>query len=181
MMTLVDQTLPAVRSHRRSAGIAACGLLAMLSAAGFSGCSRQEAQFSHREEYSELIPEAQSYVSQVLDKHFGSPTDIVAWERLPLKLHAAVGTVTGEPTSDHITLAFTQKNLPLDPGLPVTWLSGDLVQKSEGARLQAVNEAGMVTFESALSALPAEGDRVAVGPGQVLKYGRVLYAEHCVH
>ncbi len=28
---------------------------------------------------------------------------------------------------------------------------------------------------------PAAGDRLAVGPGEVLKFGRKLYAEHCVH
>lgn len=167
---------------RKPAQTSLCGVLALLTAIGVSGCARQEAQFSHRADYAELIPEAQNYVAQVLDKHFGTPTQIVAWERLPLKLHAAVGTVSGKSTSDEVTVNFTQKNLPLKAGMGVTWLSGNLVGHSAGGDwLRAVDDSGRLTFENALSALPAEGDRVAVGAGDVLRYGRVLYAEHCLH
>src|ERR1041384_135785 len=66
---------------------------ALMAAAVFSGCVRHDAEFSHRKEYEELMPEGQEYVGKVLNTYFGKPTKIVAWEKLPLKLHAATGNV----------------------------------------------------------------------------------------
>jgi len=148
-----------------------------------TGCVRHDAEFSHRDEYKELMPEGQEYVHKVLDTYFGKPTRIVAWEKLPLKLHAAVGTVGEGATSLAVPVSFTQQNLPLRPELEAAWLSGKLFQKNDKPDLiEAIGEAGNVMFpDPGLAQLPAVGDRVAIGPGEVLKFGRVLYAEHCLH
>jgi mono/diheme cytochrome c family protein len=158
-------------------------LSSALAVVAASGCVRHDAEFSHRKEYDELIPEAQEYVQKVLGAYFGTPTEIVAWEKLPLKLHAATGAIGEGATALAVPVAFTQENLPLEPGLEVTWLSGNLMQKSNApAFIEAIGEDGKVMFaDPGLSQLPAAGDRVAIGPGEVLKKGRMLYAEHCVH
>lgn len=157
--------------------------VALLGVAVLTGCVRNDAQFSHRKEYDELIPEAQEYVHKTLDAHFGKPTQIVAWEKLPLKLHAAQGTVGQAATATMVPVAFTQENLPLAPGLEAAWLSGKLLQKQgDGDFIEAIGEEHALMFsDPGLGQLPATGDRVAVGPGEVLKYGRKLYAEHCLH
>ncbi|QDT56730.1 Cytochrome c [Caulifigura coniformis] len=162
-------------------GALTAGLLAMVALT--SGCVRHDAEFSHREEYNELIPEGQEYVHKVLGTYFGKPTRIVAWEKLPLKLHAAVGTVGEGATSLSVPVNFTQENLPLRPELEAAWLSGNLFQKNDTpALIEAIGENGSVMFpDPGLAQLPAAGDRVAIGPGEVLKFGRVLYAEHCLH
>jgi mono/diheme cytochrome c family protein len=180
MSELRTETQSAAPAKRRT-------LAAMLSSAlvlaAVSGCVRHDAEFSHRKEYDELIPEAQQYVHKVLETYFGKPTEIVAWEKLPLKLHAATGTVGEGATALALPVTFTQENLPLEPGLEAAWLSGKLMQKSDVPDLiKAIGEDGKVMFaDPGLPQLPAAGDRVAIGPGEVLKQGRMLYAEHCVH
>jgi len=156
---------------------------ALVAVSVSSGCVRHDAEFSTRKEYDELMPEAQEYVHKVLDSYFGQPTRIVAWEKLPLQLHAATGTVGEGATALAVPVNFTRENLPLRPGLEAAWLSGALLQKSDHADLiEAIGEDGKVMFsDPGLAQLPAPGDRVAIGPGEVLKQGRVLYAEHCLH
>jgi mono/diheme cytochrome c family protein len=153
------------------------------AAVGLSGCSRQEAQFSHRANFADLMPEAQQYVDEALDKHFGQPTRMVVWEKLPLKLHSAVGAVGSKPTAESIGINYTQLNLPVDPGLEVRFLSGKLADNppADGVWVKNVDDAQRVMFEAAIPTVAAEGDRVAINPGGVLKLGRHLFAEHCLH
>lgn len=156
---------------------------ALLTAAASSGCVRHDAEFSHRKDFNDLMPEGQEYVGKVLNTYFGKPTKIVAWEKLPLKLHAATGNVGEGATPLAVPVAFTQENLPLRPGLEAAWLSGKLLQKSDTPDLiEAIGEGGKVMFpDPGLAQLPDAGDRVAIGPGEVLKQGRMLFAEHCLH
>jgi mono/diheme cytochrome c family protein len=185
MLTAIEMTMVSDLRHRTGgrghSSRLALGVLAVTAALLPAGCVREDAQFSHRKEYDELIPEAKEYVHKALEAHFGEPTRIVAWEKLPLKLHAAQGTVGEGATSTAVPVSFTQENLPIEPGLEAAWLSGAMLQKSSGHFIKAVGEGNTLMFESALPQTPAAGDRVAVGPGEVLKYGRKLYAEHCVH
>ena len=62
-----------------------------------AGCSAQQPEFREREETSDLIPPAQTYVRDYLNDNFGSPTEMVAWERLPVEYHAATATVGEDP------------------------------------------------------------------------------------
>jgi mono/diheme cytochrome c family protein len=156
---------------------------ALMVAAFSSGCVRHDAEFSHRKEYEELMPEGQEYVGKVLNTYFGKPTEIVAWEKLPLKLHAATGNVAEGASALAVPVTFTQENLPLRPGLEAAWLSGNLLQKNDRPDLiEAIGEDHKVMFvDPGLPQLPAAGDRIAIGPGEMLKFGRMLYAEHCLH
>ncbi|MBX3441836.1 MAG: cytochrome c [Planctomyces sp.] len=163
-------------------GRPAAALAALVLCGAAQGCGRQEAQFTHRAGFENLMPEAQSYVHEALEQHFGTPTQVVAWEQLPIKLHAAAGAVGAAPDARSIAVNYSQQNLPIEPGLQTAWLSGPLLQsQGDPAWVEAVDVAGRIMFEQPLASVPAEGDRVAIGPGEVLRYGRVLYAEHCQH
>jgi mono/diheme cytochrome c family protein len=153
-------------------------LLVLLAA---SGCGRPTPHFVPRTDASALIPEAQEYVNQVLEQNFGTPTDSVLWERLPVRYHAAAGTVAAGPTADAVILNVAEQNLPIQPGDEVLWLSGPALQQPSGWIRSYDPETHAATFEEPVPTPPVEGDRVAVGPGKVLQHGRQLYAEHCQH
>lgn len=148
-------------------------LLALLS-----GCGKP--QFSHREEYFALEPYAQEYVSRVLETHFGTPTEMVVWDRLPLKQHLATATVTS--SSDRkVELEISEPHSAISPGTELLWMSGQSQGQPSGWVREWNEKSHTATLEQKLSAPPAEGTQVIVGPGQVLVRGRGLYATHCQH
>ncbi len=119
---------PGFQLKKRASRAVRLGLLggALGAALVASGCVRHDAEFSHRKEYGELIPEAQEFVHEALEQHFGEPTRIVAWEKLPLKMHGAAGTVGEGATKTSIPVVFAQRNLTLEPvskspGCPGSW------------------------------------------------------------
>src|SRR5436190_5955911 len=132
---------------------------ALVTAAAASGCVRHDAEFSHRKDYNDLDSLPQEYVHKVLDTYFGKPTEIVAWEKLPLKLHAATGTVGEGATALAVPITFTQQNLPIEPGFEAAWLSGKLLQKNQSPDLvKAIGEDGKIMFDDpGLSQIPAAG------------------------
>lgn len=167
-----------------------------------SGCGPAEPQFVSRPEVETLMPAAQDYVHELMEQNFGTPTDSVAWERFPLHYHAAVGAVAEGATVGQFELAppavddngepVQDQWLPVEPGTEVLFVSGAVFdhQKAEQVaerliqpiRVESYNEEErLVVLEEALPVAPAAGDRVILGPGQVLKHGRLLYAEHCQH
>jgi len=192
---------------------------ALLLASLVSGCGSREAQFSSRAEVQELMPEARHYVHEVLAQNFGTPTNSVAWERMPIRFHAATGSIA-EVGADgtELTLAppavegseeepspgALQQWLPIRadeynsdgglifPGLEVLVVSGTVLDQmkkdqSEGKPAAAVRVKSYdditrkVVLTGPLAATPQAGERVILGPGEILKTGRVLYAEHCQH
>lgn len=146
-----------------------------------AGCSAQQPQFRERAGTEDLIPEAQRYVREQLADKFGSPTASVAWERLPLRFHAATATVGDDPGAREFTVDVTEQTLPVEPGDEVLWLSGALLQHEPGIVANYDSETGRVLLTVPLDSAPAEGDRIALGPGKVLQHGRMLFAEHCQH
>lgn len=164
-----------------------CGLLAAAS-----GCSRAEPQFALRPETEELFPPAKLYVQEVLEQNFGTPTEPIAWERLPLHFHAAEGTLAAVDEDNELTLALEEQTLPVAPGMEITFLSGPVLDalKAAAAAEEPLTRYAIAEFDAQtskarlstpLSMQPQAGDRVAIGPGEVLRRGRLLYAEHCLH
>lgn len=142
------------------------------------GCGKPE--FTHRAEFSNLEPYAQSYVSTVLDQHFGTPTDMVIWDRLPLKKHLSSGSVT-KAGERELTLELTEPHQTITPGTEILWTSGPL-QGQPSAWIRSWDEkTHTATLTGKLKELPEAGTQVIVGPGQVLVRGRHLYAVHCQH
>jgi mono/diheme cytochrome c family protein len=158
------------------------------------GCGRAEPQFAPRAEIKELIPPAQDYLHELMDQNFGTPTEMVLWERFPLHYHAAKGIVAEQASESDagVKLTLAEQTLPITPGMEVTFLSGkvlDAVKEGERAR-EPLAPFQVVSYDEAAQELllsqnlpvkPAAGDQVAIGPGETLTRGRVLYAEHCLH
>lgn len=82
--------------------------------------------------------------------------------------------------------------LPITRGMEVLFVSGPAFEhlKAEGEAGRAVppiliesydETSRTVTLQQPLPVVPGAGDRVVLGPGEVLKHGRLLYAEHCQH
>jgi len=162
------------RSRR---GLMACGLTCALLTL-LAGCGKPE--FTHREEFSKLEPYAQEYIHEVLNQHFGTPTEMVVWERLPLKKHLSTGTVT-KVAETELTLELSEPHQEITPGTEILWNSGPLKGKPSGWIRSWDHDTHIATLETKLKEMPEEGTQVIVGPGQVLVRGRHLYAVHCQH
>jgi mono/diheme cytochrome c family protein len=161
----------------------------LIFALALSGCGRMEPEFAHRKTYNDLIPDAQAAVDQVLVEYFGTPTQIHAWEKLPLRHSGAVGTVT-EPVRGAgdavvgLKVEWQEETWPIEAGQRVGWLAenlevGDTTELPTIASYDAASKT--ITFESPLESFPPAGTRLAVAPGKILEDGRLLYAEHCQH
>ncbi len=150
-----------------------------------TGCGAQQAEFTNRGDIDQLIPDAQEHVRGVLQDHFGQPTDMILWERMPVHYHGAYGaftetTATGETVST-LNVSLVEQNLPIEPGQRLGWVSG----KYDGQAFPEVasfdQAAGQIVIEPGLTVPPDAGDRFAIAPGAVIMHGRILYAEHCQH
>ncbi len=153
-----------------------------------AGCGREEATFSHRAEINDLMPAAQAGVEQIIDDHFGTPVDMVAWERLPIHFHGASGTF-GEalpPDADgryqQFLVDLNQENLDIADGQELLWLSGKYLGAESNPTVASYDaKTKTLTLADKLEVPPDAGDRFAIFPGGVLIHGRLLYAEHCQH
>ncbi|MCA9081202.1 MAG: c-type cytochrome [Planctomycetaceae bacterium] len=155
--------------------IASLGLLPML------GCGNSTPQFSNRQEFHELEPFAQEYVGEVLETYFGTPTESVAWEKLPLKFHYADTTVAGEPTGRKVQFSLTDAPTQIGSGTEVVFLTAEQRNLASARIREWDAETRTATFETKLANIPSTGASALIGPGAVLKDGRMLYAEHCQH
>lgn len=155
-----------------------CFTVSILSLLLVSGCA--EPKFSNRKEFLELEPFAQNYVQGVLTSRFGTPTDMVVWDKLPVKQHLATGSVVAAG-GNKLTLTLDQPHSVITPGTEVLWSSTDGGPGGSAWIAKWDNETGAATLEQPLSGSLAAGARVILGPGQVLARGRHLYAEHCLH
>ncbi|MGD9857173.1 MAG: c-type cytochrome [Planctomycetaceae bacterium] len=154
--------------------------------AATAGCGGQRAEFTNRDDVNVLIPEAQKHVKQVLDDHFGAPTDSVAWERLPVQFHGATGVFaenaadgTGEVSKLKVNLV--ERNRPIEAGQDLYWVSGKYAGQQQPRVVSFDAAANTVEIQPGIAVPPDAGDRFAIAPGAVLQHGRVLYAEHCQH
>jgi mono/diheme cytochrome c family protein len=162
-----------------------------VSLTAMAGCGSREAEFANREDLDQLVPEAQDHIRGVLDKHFGTPTEMVVWERLPIHFHGAYGTFAeneaASGTIAQLKVNLIEQNIPIKPaaegetGPELLWVSGKYVGQ-DAPHVQAYDdEESTVAIDAALTEPPAAGDRFAIAPGAVLIHGRLLYAEHCQH
>jgi mono/diheme cytochrome c family protein len=62
---------------------------------GAVGCNGPEAKFVTSEKTQQLIPEAQRPVEKFLKENFGTPHQLVAWQKLPFDYGKAEATVEG--------------------------------------------------------------------------------------
>lgn len=154
-------------------------LFAITSVCLLSGCGGKP-EFSHRAEYEELQPYAQEYVDRVLTSYFGTPTEMVVWDRLPLNANVATATVAAASERD-IRLELSEPHGEVDAGIELLW-PVDESGKTASAWVREWHQTEHTAIlDEKLTTPPAAGTSVIVGPGHVLTRGRALYAEHCQH
>ena len=69
-----------------------------------SGCGFSDPEFKPRDDVAELIPPAQEYMDSLMDAYFGAPVAPVAWEKLPVRYHAATASVGGADAEGRLIL-----------------------------------------------------------------------------
>jgi mono/diheme cytochrome c family protein len=150
-----------------------------------SGCgANPQAQFGWREGTLELIPEAKKAVQTTITDHFGTPHDLVAWDRLPVNYGGVRGTVVAAAEGaapGQIAVQWDGSTEGIKPGDLVMWLSGP--KAAEPAPTDKVE-----SFDAATGAvqLVSTGDapagaQLAVGFGEQMKLGRMAYMRNCMH
>ena len=126
----------------------------------------------------------QEYVRTSVDQKFGTPHKIRVWDKLPLQPHAVVATVADGSKDLHLVVQVGEQHRDIRPGQEVAWVAGTMMPRDSQAPV-VVDEFNKGTNTLVLKsspALPAKtGDKVVIGPGEVLTHGRLLYAEHCQH
>ncbi|MBM4075863.1 MAG: cytochrome c, partial [Planctomycetes bacterium] len=166
--------------------------LILTSLLALIGCGKApDAEFQYRETTLNLIPDAQKAVKKSLVDGFGTPSELVAWERFPVSYGGVKGTVgeangtQGSGASCVVTFEGDGAHGPseISKGAPILWLSGP---RSEGK--ESVDT--IASFDSKTNALswkgpadprPATGDRFVIGYGETLKTGRKVYMKNCMH
>ena len=145
-----------------------------------SGCGRTDPQYSYREG---LSPRVQEYVRTTVDQKFGTPHQIRLWDKLPLQSHAAIATVGDGSKDVNLVIQVTETHRDIVPGQEVTWVGGTLMPSGGAPVLVGSFDKDTNTLKlSAAPGLPPKtGDKIVIGPGEVLTHGRLLYAEHCQH
>lgn len=143
-----------------------------------AGCA--EPKFSNRPEFFQLEPYAQEYVGKVLTTHFGTPTNMVVWQKLPVRQNLAEGTIVAG-AGNKVSVQLAGDQFAITPGVELLWTAADGGAGGSAWVKSWDEETSTAELEQNLAAPLAAGTRVMFGPGQVLARGRHLYAEHCLH
>ena len=152
----------------------ACGLAVLNLGCG----AGPQAEFKFRETTEDLIPEANKAVKKTLKDSFGTPVELVAWQRFPVNYGGVKGTVTS--TDGAMTVSFDSAAEKVAKGAPLVWLTGSLAGEKTA-------ETTVVSFDSSKNHLgvaagtPAVGDQFVVGFGEGMQLGRVVYMKNCMH
>ena len=162
--------------------VAPLTVLALLAAAG---CAKVEPQFQAREGVENLIDPAEERFVSLMDESFGSPSELVAWETMPVHFHGgsadamAVEGPDGEVDLTKLELDFQYQSAPVLEGQKLTVTLGPNVGVTRTVAAFD-EESSVVTLAEPLPA-EVDGEVVAVAPGMNLKRGQKVYAQHCLH
>lgn len=162
-------------------------LLTITLAAGLMGCG-DASQMRFVEDTRLAKPvhfKARREVQKVLEEHFGTPLNSVAWLKLPVNYGRAEGTIKAVDGRS-LLVEFNPETTDLESlkspdlnrvGLLVT--SG--ANKNQMFSLAGFDlDAKSLEIRGTSESLPAVGDQFVVA-GQYLSHGRKLYARHCQH
>ncbi len=180
------------------------GLL-LTAVCGLCGCTpNPEAQFTWRESTQDLLPEARRALQKSIVEQFGTPDNLVAWERMPVAYGGQQGTVV-DPAEDlklgdlQIAVAWNTDSEDVDgeeadagsaaavkpPAVHVndelTWLSGPSARKkTRTTKITAISDDGRVLTLADKVKAPADSTFV-VNFGEQLQLGRMVYMKNCMH
>jgi mono/diheme cytochrome c family protein len=147
-----------------------------------SGCGTgPQAEFKFRETTEDLVSEANRAVKKTLKESFGTPQELVAWEKFPVDYGGIKGAVTSTE-GDAITVAIEGGTGKIQKGAPLLWVSGSQAgtKTAEGAVASFDAESNHLKLAGG-SGSPAAGDRFVVGFGEDFQFGRVVYMKNCMH
>lgn len=162
-------------------GIAVCGC----SDSGF------DSAFVYSRSTNALIREAQDGTKDnpglktYLDERFGTPQDLIAWQKLPIDFGGTPATVgefvSSEAGDGRIRLVAVEGGGLPDSATVVRFMSG-----ASSGLLVPVSRWDAATGEAELgagaaTAVVASGDAVLIDGGSRLQSGRALYMRHCSH
>lgn len=153
-----------------------------------TGCSQNpEAQFAWRDSTLDLLPKARDGVQDAVNDAFGTPHNLVAWDKLPVDFGGVQGVV--QPPAEGETLSATQFHIQWDhspagigAGSELLWMTGALAKSKQPTATVVKYDDATKTIELKTKGdAPAAGDRVAVGFGHQLQLGRAVYMKNCNH
>ena len=175
--TIASFCLP--RSTRHTIrGAFVCGLTLLSLGCG----AGPPAEFKFRDSTEDLISEAKKSVKATLNDSFGTPNDLVAWERLPVAYGGLKGAVESIAENQSIVVKLDEEAGKVKKGTPVLWLTGALAgQKSTTSHVAQFNNESSQLELANKSEVPAAGDRFIIGFGEQLQLGRHVYMKNCMH
>lgn len=144
------------------------------------GCgSGPPAEFKYREATLNLIPNAKKAAENTMKESFGTPNDLVAWERFPIAYGGLKGTVAAtEGKAVTVTIEGDAPKLKKDAS--VLWLTGSLVDEKASGKVASFDPKTK-QLQLAGSAKPAVGDKFVIGFGKDMQLGRHVYMKNCMH
>lgn len=195
-------------SNHRSATTASwqlvCGL-ALGLASGLVGCGTgPKAEFSYREATQKLIPVARKALEKTLEDGFGTPHNLVAWERFPIAYGGVKASVVApaegvQPAAKTITMTIEGDASKLVSGASLLWLTGPRADEKAAAELLWLTgpragekvaadtvdtfdaKTNRLTWSGSAEPVPGVGDVLIVGFGHALQKGRTVYMKNCMH
>ncbi|QDV31771.1 Cytochrome c [Planctopirus ephydatiae] len=179
---------------------------------GTAGCTPNPAvEFTPRTSTTLLAPNARQAVEHTLLTHFGTPDNLVVWDRLSVidfgGAKATVESLDAKASSSAkavMVVTFgNQSDLAknLRVGAPVRWVSGarEGIQGDRVAAFDAATRQVSIALEGKAASATAEesqeetsssskpvgeiaaGDAVVIDDGGLLAQGRVVYQRNCMH
>jgi mono/diheme cytochrome c family protein len=150
------------------------------------GCGKlPEPSFVLNEPTKDLSPKASEAVAGALKDHFGTPTQLVAWEKLPLdygKKGGVDASVLGAAKKDEFKTEIVLPAKTEAKGQMVLWTSG--ANEGKSSKIASYDSDRLLKLEKPCDNAVAAGDKFTVllnEPGWRLKEGRNLYMRHCLH
>ena len=116
-------------------------------ACGLAGCGQgPQAEFKYRDSTLKLIPDAQKAMKETLKEGFGTPHDLVAWERFPINYGGVRGSVSApaegaKSTIQTVTVVFEGDASRVTAGSPLLWLSGPRAEKKDADEAKGAKKA----------------------------------------
>lgn len=150
-----------------------------------SGCGKgPQAEFSLRNETTDLIPDAQKAVKTALKDKFGTPHELIAWQRLPVNYGGVRGSVTEvSPEGNGVVVEWDGDAAGVVTDAPLLWVTGARAGEETSAGSVASYDAATkkLTWTGAVEPAPVAGDKLVIGFGQSLQSGRAVYMKNCMH
>ena len=165
-----------------------CGL-ALGVASGLLGCGTgPKAEFSYREATQKLIPVARKALEKTLEDGFGTPHNLVAWERFPIAYGGAKASVVAsaegtQPAAKTISLTVDGDASKIVSGASLLWVTGSRAgEKTAADKVDSYDaKTNTLTWSGSAEPVPAVGDVLIVGFGHALQKGRAVYMKNCMH